>query len=105
MESVAANFANALGNLVGGGEDLVSLLVEEEVVIAEVRTRDVPMKVLGLEIEREHVGKKLIERCGDVAPGVGAKVGRGLQRRRAALLDVPVHGRSPLGCSVDRALI
>ena len=56
---------------IGRGEDLVGMLVEKEVIVAKVRARHVPMKVLGLEIEREHVGKESIERPRDVAHGIG----------------------------------
>src|SRR6266508_6978133 len=35
----AADLADALGNVIGGGEDLVGLLVQEKMIVAEVRTR------------------------------------------------------------------
>ena len=35
----AADLAHALGELVGGGEDLLGLLVEQQMVVAEVRAR------------------------------------------------------------------
>jgi hypothetical protein len=93
----AANLAHPLGDLVGDGEDLIALLVEQEVIIAEMRSAHMPMEVLGLEIEREHVGEQRIERSGDVAAGIVAEVGRRDERRLAALLDggVLVHGGSP----------
>src|SRR5947209_14263860 len=34
---------------------------------AEVRTRDVPVEVLGLEVQGEQIGQKEIERAGDVS--------------------------------------
>src|ERR1700751_1970268 len=34
----AADLANALGNVIGGGEDLVALLIQQQVIVAEVRT-------------------------------------------------------------------
>jgi hypothetical protein len=34
------------------------------------------VEVLGLQIEREHIGKQRIERAGNIAHRVGAEVGR-----------------------------
>src|SRR4029079_4017007 len=45
-----ADLARPLGDLVGRGEDLGGLLVEEQVVVAEMRTGHMPVEVLGLEI-------------------------------------------------------
>ena len=53
---------------------MIGLLVQEKVIVAKVRPGHVPMKVLGLEIERERVGKKKVQRAGDVAHGVRRKV-------------------------------
>ena len=39
-ERGAADLAHALGDVVGHGEDLVGLLVEQQVVVAEVRPAD-----------------------------------------------------------------
>src|SRR6266849_7349925 len=61
----AADLPYALGDRVRGGEDLVGLLVQEKMIIAEVRTRHVPMEVLRLHVEREYVGKQHVERGGD----------------------------------------
>src|SRR5262249_55978163 len=46
----AADLADALGDRVGGGEDLIALLIEQQMVIAEVWPGNVPMKVLGLQV-------------------------------------------------------
>jgi hypothetical protein len=45
-----------------------------------MRARDVPMKVLGFHIEREHVGEQHGERACDVLDGVRFQIGRRLQR-------------------------
>ena len=76
----AADLARALGQLVGAGEDLRGLLVEQQVVVAEVRPADVPVEILGLEIEREGVGQQPVERLGDVADGRVGQVGGGIER-------------------------
>src|SRR3981189_2970696 len=75
----SADVAHALGELIGGGEDLLALLVEQQVVIAEMRTADVPMEILGLEVEREGVRQQPVERLRELADGVGRQVGRGIE--------------------------
>jgi hypothetical protein len=57
VQGDAADFPHALGNLVGHGEDLVALLVEHEMIVAEMRSTHMPMEILGLEIERKHIGE------------------------------------------------
>src|SRR5579872_1447548 len=46
----ATDFTNALSDVVADGEDLRGLLVEEQMVIAEVRPAHMPVEVLGFEI-------------------------------------------------------
>src|SRR5450755_1198019 len=43
----ATDLANPLGNRIGGGEDLVALLVQQQMVVAKVRAGDVPVEILG----------------------------------------------------------
>src|SRR5207247_431143 len=62
----AADLADALGDVVGGREDLLGLLVEEKMIVAEVRARHMPMEILGLQVKREHVGEDDIERAGNL---------------------------------------
>src|SRR5262252_9210035 len=76
----AADFAHALGDGVGGRENLLALLVEEEMIVAEVRAGYVPMEILGLQVKRKHVGEHDIERAGDLRHGVGAQIGRRIER-------------------------
>src|SRR5262249_20977026 len=70
---------------IGDRVDLVGLLIEKQMVIAEMRPADVPMKVLGLEIERKYVGQQSIQRPTDVLRRVRAEVGWCRQRRFAEL--------------------
>ena len=81
-------------NVVGDGEDLLGLLVEHQMIVAEMRATDMPMEILRLEIKREDVGKQRIKRAADVAAGIVAKVGRGRERRLPAFFDgrILVHG-------------
>ena len=66
----AADLAHPLGDIVGRVEDLLALLVEQQVVVAEVRPRHMPVEVLGLHVQCEHVGEQGGERAGNIARGV-----------------------------------
>jgi hypothetical protein len=74
------------------------MLVEKEVVAAEMWAAHMPVEVLGLHVEREDVGQKRIERARDVAGSVGAKVGRRIEFDLAAFFGrhLLIH-RSLLG--------
>jgi hypothetical protein len=76
----AADLAYAFGDVVRGGEDLPALFVEEEMIVAEVRAGHMPMEILGLQIERKHVGEQDIERGGNLWNRIGAQVGRRIER-------------------------
>ena len=93
----AADLADALGHRVGHGEDLIALLVEQQVVVAEMRAAHVPVEVLGLEVDGEGVGEQRVERAGQIADGIGVVDARCLQRRFAALGSFAhiAHGESP----------
>ena len=52
-ERGAADLADPLGHVVGGAQDIGGLLVEQQVVVAEMRAADVPVEILGLQIERD----------------------------------------------------
>ena len=91
MQRGAADLAHPLGDIVGDGEDLVGLLVEHQMIVAEMRSADVPVEVLGLQIKREHIGEQRVERAGDIAAGIVAEIGGGLERRLAAVLYVLIH--------------
>ena len=41
---------DAFSNRVRSAEDLVALLVQEQMVVAKMRTRHVPVKILGLQV-------------------------------------------------------
>src|SRR5262245_47974989 len=93
----AADLADALGERVGGGEYLIAVLIEQQMVIAEVRPGNVPMKVLGLQIKREHVRQQPVERAGNVAHGVGFEVSGGFERGDPSDFSITSsHMRSPL---------
>src|SRR5208337_1945518 len=81
---------------VGGRKNLFALLVEHQVVVPEMRTRHVPVEVLCLQVEREHIGEQPREGGGDLARGVCPEVGRGAKRRLLPLYGrFRVHDRIP----------
>src|SRR5262249_32754118 len=51
-----AKLAHAFGEHIGRGEYLVCVLVEQQMIIAEMRPTDVPVKILGLHVKREGIG-------------------------------------------------
>ena len=63
---VPAELADALGNVVGHRKDLGRMVVEQKMVVAEVRAAHVPMKVLGLQVKGEDIGKERVKGRGDV---------------------------------------
>src|SRR2546430_14069917 len=80
----AADLACALGQDIDAGWELVALLVEQEVVVAEMRAADVPVEVLGLHIERKRVRDQRIQRGRYFADAVGWKVSRGIEPSRSS---------------------
>jgi hypothetical protein len=53
----AADFASAFSNIVRGGEDLLRLFVEKKMIVAEMRTRHMPVIVFCFHIKRKYVGE------------------------------------------------
>jgi len=58
-------------------------------VVAEMRSTDVPMEVLGLQVEREGRGEDFIELGGNLVDGIRRKIGRRIKRgcRLATCID------------------
>ena len=77
----AFDLSRALRDGVADRKNLIGLLVEKKMVVAVVRTAHVPMKVLRLDVEREHVREEPGEARGDVARRGGFEI-----RRRAEVL-------------------
>ena len=69
----AAQFAHALGYVVGHRKNLAAMLIEQEMVIPKVRPTHVPMKILGLQVQSKYVGQQGIESAADVLDGFGAE--------------------------------
>src|SRR5262245_65363201 len=75
----AADLACALGQNINAGCELIALLVEQEVVVAEMRAADVPVKVLGLHVERKRIRDQGIQRGRYFAHALGWQVSRGIE--------------------------
>ncbi len=52
----AADLADPLGQIVDRTENLVALFIEHQMIITEMPAADMPVEVLGLDVEREGVG-------------------------------------------------
>src|SRR5262249_15590345 len=70
-----ADLPHALRNRIGHRKDLFCLLVEQQVVVAEMRSAHVPVKVLGLDVEREHVRERAVQRRGEITHRVRLQAG------------------------------
>src|SRR5205807_1412195 len=82
--------------------DLVALLVQEKMIVAEVRTRHMPMEVLRFQVEREHIREQGIERPGNVAHSIGREISRRRERRFAQFLCfLDFHGSNLLLSKID----
>src|ERR1051326_7328371 len=82
----AADLACALRDRIGGGKDLSGLFVEQQMVITKMRTRNVPMEVLGLHVESEQVRKQNRQRAREIPYRVGREARRGGERGLASRL-------------------
>ena len=70
-----AGLAHAFGDRIGDAVDLRRLVVEQQVIVAEMRSRDVPVEVLGLEIEREAVRQRAVQRIRHALGVVAIEIG------------------------------
>jgi hypothetical protein len=75
----AAHFSDPLGDCVGCRENLLALVVKQQMIIAEMRPRNVPVKVLRLDVEGKHVRQKPRESRGKHLNGIVGEAGRGLE--------------------------
>ncbi len=58
----AADLADALGELVDLSENRLALLVEHQMIVAEMPAADVPVEILGLQVERKGVCDQRVDR-------------------------------------------
>jgi len=52
----SSDLPHPFGDVIGHREQLIPMLIEKEVVVTEVRAAHMPVEVLRLDIDREHVG-------------------------------------------------
>src|SRR5437867_9996405 len=81
MESNATDLSNSLCDGICHREKLVGALIEEQMVIAEMRTAHVPMEIFCFHIKREHIRENGIHRCADILNRRMREIGSRLQRR------------------------
>src|SRR6202051_4243303 len=59
MKSNFSKLTSALSDGICHAEQLIALLVEQPMIVAKIRPRHVPVKILGLQVKREHVREKV----------------------------------------------
>src|SRR5471032_2053653 len=87
-QSRATDLAGALCDRIRHGKDLARLLVEQQVIVAEMRPAHMPVEVLGLEIDREHIRQEWAQRSRYVT----GRVGRDARRCAQTLAFVAFTG-------------
>jgi hypothetical protein len=75
----------ALGNVVGHGEDLIAVLVEEEVVVAKVWAAHVPVEIFGFDVKRKGIGEQPTELGGNLVDALTDEVSRDFVGRALAI--------------------
>src|SRR6266850_395551 len=81
----AADTAYALGKRVDGLEDRISLFIQKQVVVTEVRAGKVPVKVLGLRIECKSICNQWIDRFHDALYSLRSEICRRRQLFRRGI--------------------
>jgi len=76
--ALGRSLAGALGYFVGHCKNLVGVFIEQKMVITEVTASHVPMEILRLHVEAEHVCQQLPQSIRDFRNGLVAQVGPGL---------------------------
>jgi hypothetical protein len=82
--SVEPPILRAFRDLVRHREDLSGVFIQQQVVVTEMTAGHVPVKVLGLQVERERGGQDLFELGRNLADRIGGKIGRCIKRGRLA---------------------
>jgi len=75
-ERGSTNLTRTFRDVVGHGEYLFGLLIEQQVVVAEVTTGYVPVETFGLQKETENVGEQRPQSDRDFGDCVIALIGR-----------------------------
>src|SRR5207253_4146501 len=72
--SCTADLSSPLRNLIRHGKQLISVIVEQKVIIAEVRSTHMPVKILGFQVQAEDISEERIKRACNVRDGFGINV-------------------------------
>jgi len=94
MQGVSANLAGSLRNVIGHGENLFGLFVEEPMIVAKMAAAHVPVEILRFEIERKHVGKQSAQIAGDFLDTISTEIGCGFEIancRYAGIISLTAH--------------
>ncbi len=86
-QRLTAKLADTLRDGIGHRVDLVGLLIEQQMVVAEMRSAHVPVEVLGFQIQRKYIGEDGIHAAADVFRGLRAQIRGGRQGCRAPALE------------------
>src|SRR5437879_3710178 len=78
-EGGASNLADALRNRVRHGKKLIRLFVQQQMIIAEMRSAHMPMEVFGFQVQHEYVREDRVQRTRDVLSCLGLQIGRGIE--------------------------
>ena len=73
----AADLANALRDFVCHSKYLVGVVIQQQVVVAKMRTGHMPVKVLRFQIEDENIRNECVKSTRDVFNGFRIKIGGG----------------------------
>jgi hypothetical protein len=74
VQGSPSDFASTLGNIIRHAENLLAVFVEQQVIVAKVWPRHVPMEILGLQVQCERIGQQLTQRGGDLGDSFRLKV-------------------------------
>jgi hypothetical protein len=90
---------------VGSGKYLLALFVQQKVIVAEVLTRHVPVKILRFQVQREYIGEQRRERPANILCGVRPEVRWRAERSHLPCLCIlNVHRSSLLVISPIRRI-
>jgi len=71
----SSDLPHPFGDVIGHPEQLVSMLIEKEVVVTEVGATHMPVEVLCLDIDREHVSHQRGKCARDILYRVRGDIG------------------------------
>jgi len=61
------SFPGSFGEVISHGKELIAMVVQQKVVVTEMRAAHVPVKVLGLQVEGKDIRNECVEASTDLA--------------------------------------